>query len=206
MSRMKLTVVGAVVAALALSVSAAAASAHEYKSGGSPVTTVQKLKAHLFAGVFVLTGKPFTVSIHVECTKVQESGSIEGGGKGSATLEFRACTTSKPANCTVKEPITTEVLTNLTGGPPVENEFAPKNGKTFTTITFEGASCALKSKPVEVTGSQLCTMPSGETELVAHELACKASGSKLEAGSAKAEFEGSINGLELESGAEWSAH
>ncbi len=205
MSRIKLLVVAAVVAAFALSATAAAASAHEYRSGGAKLAGKTNLKEHEFGGTFVLTGKPFAVAIHIECTKVNEKGAVEPAGTGNATLEFKSCKATKPANCEVSEPITTEVSTALTGGPPVEDLFSPKNGTKFTTITLTGTSCALKGEPFEVTGTQKCKLPGGETEAVAHELECTTAGSSLKAGGATATFEGSIKGLELETGAAWSA-
>jgi hypothetical protein len=202
MSRIKLLVVAALVAAFALSATAAAASASEYEVGGSPVTGPVSLKTSSFAGTFELSGKPFTVAVRITCTKVHEEGSINTLGTGTAKLEFSSCTVAKPANCSVGT-ITTEVKTQLlTGG--LENEFKPKSGNTFTTITLTGASCSLTT-PFEVTGTQVCNLPSGTTPAVKHELSCKTTGSHLEAGSKPATFEGSISGLEVESGALWNS-
>lgn len=200
MSRMKLTLVAAVVAAFAIAATSAAASAHEYVVNGSPVAEKTNLASHLFAGNFVLSGKPFTVAVHIECSKVQESGSINTGGTGTAKLEFSTCTVEKPGNCTVKTPITTEVNTTLPGA--TETEFKPK-GAAFTTITLEGASCSLK-EPFAVTGSQACALPGAETSSKTHEISCAVGGSKLKAGGAAATFSGTISGLELESGLNWN--
>lgn len=201
MSRIKLTLVAALVAAVAFAASSAAASAHQYKVEGTPVSSSTNLKAASFTGSYVLTGKPFLVAVHIECTKVHETGTVGSGGTGTATLEFSSCTTTKPANCKAKEPIVTEVNTNLLSG--LEIAFSPK-GSAFTTVTLEGTSCSLK-EPFSVTGTQNCALPGGETEAVAHELACSTAGSKLEAGGKPATFQGSVNGLELESGLKWSA-
>ena len=200
MSRIKLTLVTAVVAAVAFAASSAAASAHQYKVEGSPVSSSTNLKAASFTGKYVLVGKPFLVAVHIECTKVHEAGTVNAGGAGTATLEFSSCTVSKPANCTTKT-VVTEVNTNLLSG--LEVAFSPK-GAAFTTVTLEGASCSLK-EPFSVTGTQNCALPGGETEAVAHELECLPAGSKLEAGGKPATFQGSVSGLELESGLKWSA-
>lgn len=206
MSRLKLMVVAAVVAAVTMGTTAAMASAHHFNVNESPVAGKTNLETHEFSGAYVLTGTPFLVSVKIECTKVHEEGSINTGGEGTATLQFKSCTAAKPANCTVSEPITTEVNTLLIGPEPgVENEFKPK-GTSFTTITLTGAECKLK-EPFPVTGTQKCSLPGGETEAIEHEIACLPAGSSLKAGGAAAHFEGSIKGLKLEeSTKKWSAH
>ncbi len=208
MSRLKLAVVTAVVTAVALSATAAMASAHEFKVEGSAVTERTNLETHEFTSLnkYVLTGTPFLVSVKLECSSVHEEGSINAGGLGTATLQFKSCTAVKPANCSVSEPITTAVNTSLvTGSLGVENQFVPPEGSPFTTITLTGAECKLK-EPFPVSGSQKCELPGGETEAVEHEINCTTGGSALKAGGAAAKFAGEISGLKLESGAKWSAH
>jgi len=208
MSRLKSAVVAAVLAAVALSATAAMASAHEYRVEGAGVTGKTNLETHEFSGPekYVLTGTPFLVSVRIECSKVHEEGSINAGGLGVATLQFKNCTAVKPANCSVSEPITTAVDTSLvTGTLGVEDEFVPPEGSPFTTITLTGAECKLK-EPFPVSGSQKCGLPGGETEAVEHEISCTNAGSALKAGGSAAKFSGSISGLKLQSGAKWSAH
>jgi hypothetical protein len=205
MSRIKVALVTALVAALAISVTAASAQAHVFKINGAAITESHNLKAENFTGNYLLEGKPFGVAVKIECTKVKESGSIGTGGTGSATLKFTSCTVKKPAGCTVKEPIETSVSTLLVGPTPgVELEFKPSVGETFTTITLEGASCSLK-EPFKVNGTQTCELPGAGTNQAGHEINCTAAGSALTAGGKPATFSGKVNPLELEGKENWSA-
>jgi hypothetical protein len=194
----------ALMVALSLA-SVAAASAHEYytsqeKLGSGSVEELKENKEE--AQTQELLGTPFGVATHVNCSLVVTTGKIEGTSKGNATLKFTKCTVTKPANCTVKEPIETNVTTALVGTSP-EVEFKPEGGTTFTTITLLGASCSIK-EPFTVTGTQTCKLPSSETEKMAHEIACETTGSNLKAGGKTATFKGGTEGLELAKEYEWS--
>lgn len=81
---------------------------------------------------------------------------------GVAVVEYTKCTVNKPAKCTVKEPIVVKAevkgVDKLGAG---ENEmglqFKGQGAEPFTSITFEGAECALKGKTINVTGSAVGT-------------------------------------------------
>jgi hypothetical protein len=205
MSRIRLALLTAVVA-MFVSVAAASAQAHEFRVAGAGVAGLVELKENKESVISQeLKGTPFGVSTQINCKKTVTTGSINTGGTGTANLNFTECTVAKPANCTVKEPIETKVNTLLVGPTPgVQNEFKPAVGETFTTITLEGASCSIK-EPFNVTGTQTCNLPGGETEAVAHKIECTTTGSKLKAGGKAATFKGGVEELELVGSKKWSA-
>jgi hypothetical protein len=208
MSTLKATF-GGVLAACALGAVASAAQAAIYLVEGSEVTAPTNIKhTEESSTTNTLKGTPFGVSTEIRCThRVILEASIGAAGTGGAKIEFSSCTVAKPANCTVKEPVTSKVNTTLEepSSGVFENKFAPESGP-FAEIGLEGASCSLKSSPFPVEGTQKCELPSGGTEAVTHELTCKAGGSSLTAGGKAATFESSAATLELESGKKWSAH
>jgi hypothetical protein len=107
----------------------------------------------------------------------------------------------------VKTPIVAKVKTALvenTETKTLENEFKPETGEEFTTITLQGASCALK-EPFTVTGSQLCQIPEHEKEQPQHAIKCETSGSKLKAGGKPATYKGGLTELHLTVPQNWSA-
>jgi hypothetical protein len=119
----------------------------------------------------VLKGELGGVKMEITCTSVtDEKGTLTNTevGKehkisGSTTVNFAGvCTVAKPAKCTVKTPITTKaVFEGVEGLGAGKNEmgveFKPSAGEIFTTITLEGAECALKGKPLEVKGTAIGT-------------------------------------------------
>jgi hypothetical protein len=209
MSRFNQIAFAAVVAVLAVAATAASASAHEYFVNGGKLgagvkealaTNVEEEQTQEFLGT------PFGVATHINCSKLETTGEIEGTNKGSARFEFTKCTVTKPANCAVKEPIETRGTTELVGpSPGVEVEVKPSVGEAFSTLTLEGASCALK-EPFNVTGTQSCKLPTAETEAITHEIKCETTGSNLKAGGKAATFKGGAKALGLKSGNKWSSN
>jgi hypothetical protein len=208
MSRLRLALLAAVVAALTSVAIAASAQAHFYRVSGAELGAGAKdaLEANTeTAQTQELLGTPFGVATHINCSKLATSGEIEGTNKGKATLKYSECTVTKPANCTVKEPIEVKATTLLVGSEPgVEVEFKPETSETFTTITLLGASCSIK-EPFNVTGTQKCKLPSGETAAESHEIACETSGSTLKAGGKTATYKGGVKALKLSKGEFWDA-
>jgi hypothetical protein len=212
MSRLKLMVLAWAVAALAVSAFAASASAAElgtWMVNGKSITEPVALEHETLGGEYRLLGTPFGVAVHILCTKVLVLGLITTGGLGHAHFEFHSCTVSKPANCTVEEPIPVLVDFHLfkepgTPDPIFTLHFTPLEGTTFATITLKGATCALKEK-FEVKGEQLCNAPQLGLELTNHTLLCEAAGSNLTAGGKKATFEGTAEGILLAGEPNWSA-
>src|SRR5262249_8626118 len=109
-----------------------------------------------------------------------------------------------PANCAVSEPIPTSATGQLESGTSMLFT-GTGTGVKFASVTLTGASCSLKAKPFEVTGTQKCSLPGGETEGKKHEIGCETTGSKLEAGGKPATVEGTVSGLTLASGENYSS-
>ena len=120
----------------------------------------------------VFFGEPFKVKTEIDCTTLAGTGSVTNteepaGSKnhkvdGKVTANFTGCTVKKPAKCTAKEPIVASSdvvgVDELEGKKEMGLEFKPEGGgKTFSTITLEGAECALKEKPFPVEGTAIST-------------------------------------------------
>jgi triacylglycerol lipase len=127
----------------------------------------------------VLKGTVAGVAIEISCATVSGSGKstnkeisevMQNEGTG-LVLKYSSCTVNKPVKCTVKAPIEMKgssiTVENLGAGKnEMGVEFKPEAGKPFTTITFEGAECALKGVSTEVTGTLVGTGGRGNTEAV----------------------------------------
>jgi hypothetical protein len=129
----------------------------------------------------VLEGSPFKVSTSISCTTLAGIGSVGntepklGEHKISAktVINLSGCTVAKPAKCAVNEPIvmtfgSIEGLEGLTGPKGEANamgvEYKSEAGRPITTITLEGAECALKGFPFPVEGSIIETSGPGTAE------------------------------------------
>jgi hypothetical protein len=204
---MRLSLLMGVVAAAVLAATASSAFGVElgvFKVSLNPVVGSETfaLKHKDYAGSYRLLGTPFGVATHVICKKVLVLGLIAAEGLGHAHLEFHECEVTKPANCTVKEPI--EVLVDFhLFKPPLTIHFTPL-GTNFTEITLQGANCAIKV-PFPVTGKQLCNLPGATTDKKGHIIECLTTGSELKAGGKPATFSGTVEELVLEGEPEWSA-
>jgi hypothetical protein len=81
---------------------------------GETIKAVSKNKA---GTSFILKGTLAGVKITLECTKVEDKSTLEGGGPGKDKNEiiFTKCTVTAPAEsgCKVKEPITVKTITVL---------------------------------------------------------------------------------------------
>ena len=115
-------------------------------------------------------GEPFKVKTEIECTTAIGTGTITNteepaGSKNhkvdsKGNKQLSGCTVKKPLKCTVKEPIVmaTEAvgLDELEGKKEMGMEHKPEGG-AFSTITLEGAECALKGKPFNLEGTMIST-------------------------------------------------
>jgi hypothetical protein len=84
-------------------------------------------------------------------------------------IKWLLCKIIKPAKCTVKEPIEFRLAgEGVEALGPGKNEmgleFRPAKGKALTTITLEGAECALKGLSFEVQGTAIATGVPAPTE------------------------------------------
>jgi hypothetical protein len=189
----RIRIIGAcLVAVFAMSaiVASAASAAPTWKIEGKEFTGEEEISS---------TGGPFTLTVPklgvaIKCEKETDSGTIFSKNKDEAKIEFTKCVVEKAANCTVKEPITSEVNTALTEvSGKVYDKFTPKK-EPFTTITLEGTSCALK-KAYEVTGTEAGEVGAEEVEskLKFSEAISKAAGTVLKFGADEAFLEGTTN-------------
>jgi len=85
---------------------------------------------------------------------------------GVAETEFTKCTVTELKNCTVKEPVVSKANVHGVEGMEGPNKEANAMGsefigsganETFTEITFEGASCAVKGTTFPVKGKVVAT-------------------------------------------------
>jgi len=145
-------------------------------------------------------------SVTVECKAVKGLGALTAAS-GSVTilnlrLEFTMCTVPVPADCKVKEPITTEPLKGVIEELKKEKVlFTPETGETFATIKFENKSgteeCLIAGEDkvkleAGAKGGVLCTSPTEVTRLL-QLLTCTKGNSKLEFKKEAATFEGNFN-------------
>jgi len=144
-------------------------------------------------------------SVTVECKAVKGLGALTAAS-GSVTilnlrLEFSTCTVPVPANCIVKEPITTEPLKGVIEELKKEKVlFTPETGEAFATIKFENKApeeCLIAGSDVvkllpSAKGGVLCTSPIETTRLL-QLLTCLKTNSDLEFKKETATFEGNFN-------------
>jgi hypothetical protein len=128
----------------------------------------------------VMEASPAKVETKIECTTLSGTGAFENSEPsskvhkitGTGALEYTGCTVVKPAKCTTKainiKIGSTETQEGLTGpkgeAAAMGLELKAEAGKPFTTVTLEGAECALKGNPFPVEGSVLVTNGPGESE------------------------------------------
>jgi hypothetical protein len=171
----------------------------EHKCTTSSVTGEWEWKA-LAPGVRVNVkskGGPFTLTSPgkiIVCKKAVDNGWIEnptGGGAGIdllAEAKFTECTVTKPAKCTVTEPIVVKnantLLSEVAG--VFHDTFTPteEEGKLFTEIKLNGTECAGKGK-FKVRGKATAIINGANAELTFTNAL-----SELTLGEEPAEFEG----------------
>jgi hypothetical protein len=184
-SMKRISAIGLALAAVfaLVAVAAASASAATWKIEGKEFTGEEKISS---------TGGPFTLTVPklgvaIKCEKEANTGKIFSKNKDESTIEFTKCAVEKAANCTVKEPIKSEVNTELIEvGGVVYDKFTPKK-EPFTTITLEGSGCVLKGS-YEVKGTEAGQVGAEavESTLTFSEAISKAAGTVLTFGADEA--------------------
>jgi hypothetical protein len=198
MTRIRLLLSGllAVFALSAVAASAASADVYEWHVKGLPLVGSKNITST--GGPFTLEGKVGTVAVEIECKKQGLTGTknnIKAGNPGTdeAEITFTECKLIGAAKCKITvgtakvkseivEIITKEnedLKTKETGLNLVGILFTP-TGTNFTTITSEGAECAIKFKEQAVTGSTVAGVSPEEQEAVTNKLIWKDSNPVVE--------------------------
>jgi hypothetical protein len=196
MSRMKLVVLS-LVAAFALSAvaSSTALATHEFKVEGKTIASGSNVEVQ---GQIIELGQlegtlGKSVNIHITCNDALGPASaknvLESGGKAKLFAEFKGCSVYEvnkggPVNleaCKVKE-ITAEANGETTAEAGTIKFEGSGTGKSFGKVVIgkvagSSESCSVEGE-VEVTGSQLCDIPSYAFEGDIGELICTGTGSK----------------------------
>lgn len=174
---------------LALAVGCAASApawGYEFYVGGLALS-----KATSWEGASLSLAKIETSETSVECKKDPLEGLLLLEGKSTATLLLKECTVVKPSQCKVAEPITGKLVGELGESEnQIVDELAGSGEKQLIAeLHFENKgleTCSLGK--AKLLGTQTCEIVKGETELLYHELACKATGSNLKLGIVSAKF------------------
>jgi hypothetical protein len=180
---------------------AASASASEFIIEGKQVTEATNVEGT--SGLALLAGVIGGVEVKIECVKDTFTGTIETGGKGSATLLLKECSETKPVNCKVPATIEGKLKSKLIGSATPEMEFEATTAEgAISEIVISGAGCAIPGT-YALKGSQICELPKAEEEAVEHEAVCKKLKSKLKLGPEAASFSNTEK-AKLTSGKKWS--
>lgn len=128
----------------------------------------------------VLKAEPFKVKTEISCEGVNGTGTLGNTEpltnvhkvSAKVTITHTKCTVLKPAKCTIKEPFETvaevEGVEGLGAGKnEMGVEFKPESGKSFGSITLEGAECVLNAKSFNIEGSAIATS-GGESQAAKH--------------------------------------
>ena len=128
----------------------------------------------------ILKGELAGAKLEISCSVISGEGTATNEEEplakehkitSTGTTKFTSCTVIKPLKCTVKEPIEVaaegEGVEELQGakekekkekGTEMGGEIKPAGGgKTFISITLEGAECALKGTAFNVEGTAIVT-------------------------------------------------
>jgi hypothetical protein len=203
---------GAVLVAVlaALSITASAAQAHEYRVEGKPIAAGVEMPfktAQWQAGV-VLHTKPLGVNMTVSCEGSEAKGSLLAGGKTNTQFSLGGkygCIVSQVANCTIPSPVVMDTVSQLVSFEGwVGEEFGPEAGKPLAAFTLGGAGCSIKGT-YTLTGDQVCIISNRLVEQLMHEISCETSGSTLTFGGRSATMSTESFPIELGSKEKYSA-
>jgi hypothetical protein len=193
-----------VLCTLALSaVTASAASAHEFKIAGSPIT--KNVEASGSGGTVKMTMVLGGTEVQIECKSSTTTNTLELSGKSTGEYVFGGCTVPGWPACSVPS-ILYKAHGNLAGVTgALTDEISPREpGGVLFGLTIKNAGekvCTIKGA-YSVEGEYSCTLPGIETEATEHEFTCK--GEHLSTNKAKVTLSYSSK-LSLKSGQKWSA-
>jgi hypothetical protein len=211
MSRTRLMIPAALLAAFALSVVAlagvqAGAGAEEPKKCGvgSPTTWAfcyAPSKEEIGAPVQLATGSGGVAilaatigsEVKIECKENTLTAELKSSGKGVGTLTLFKCKETKPAHCRItaaeEKEINIPLKESLTGkletpGTPEAVFTGTGAGEELITLVLERETteCPVTEGSYKVTGKQNTELPEAEKPLVEHEFIAKKSGSNFKIG------------------------
>lgn len=195
-----------VVAALAFSaVVASAASAHEFRVAGSPVTVGTNATGS--GGGAELVWTVSKANVRIECKTTALTDVLEAGGKSTGEITLQGCSTPESKNCSVPN-VSYKVGDSLGGvkGALTDEFSSPTGVETLFHLAIKNSgehTCSLKGE-YPVVGKYTCALPKVETEAVEHEVACKPEGSELKIDGEKLTMSYSDQ-VRLTSDLDWSA-
>jgi hypothetical protein len=133
---------------------------------------------------------------------------IQSSNKGSASgLGFTGCASLAGEKCqlvgTTINTLAVSVEATLDGPLAVSATFTPKTGTLFTTLLFNGMTCAIAEEVQGVTGHVAVLAPTGQDERAAQQINVATAGTELFVGEESWTLEGSAL-LKLASGLPWS--
>jgi hypothetical protein len=120
--------------------------------------------------------------ITIECEETTDTGeftqslNLTADATAIVTTEFRKCKVTKPANCTVAEPIAIKNAKVKIGAEEAEEKLGinlkPEvTGGEFTTVNVKGEKCTVAGKS-KVTGEITCHLDEFLQDLKEHSLLC----------------------------------
>lgn len=194
-----------IVAVLAFSaVAASAASAHEFRIAGSPLT--ETVNASGTGGTAEMVWHILKAEVRIECKSTKLTNLLKTGGKSDGEITFESCKIPANANCSVPN-VNYHFDGSLAGVKgALTDEILPPSGNTLFELIIKNAgekSCSVKGT-YPVAGKYVCTLPGIETEAVEHEVACKPEGSALKINNEQFTLSYSDK-LKLSTSQDWSA-
>ncbi len=120
--------------------------------------------------------------IRIECEEATDTGTFKqsltlaADATATVTTEFTKCKVTKPANCSVEEPIVIQNAKIKIGAEEAEEKLGMNMkpevaGGEFTTINIKGEKCTLAG-PAKITGEITCHLDEFLQDLKEHSLLC----------------------------------
>lgn len=200
------TILAAILTALVVTAAtASAASAHEFRIAGNPLT--ESKSAAGTGGTAEMVWHILKADVRIECKSTKVTDLLKTAGKSDNEITFESCKTPEQAGCSVPN-VKYHYEGTLAGvkGALSEEILPESGGSTLFELQIKNAgekTCAEKGVyPVD--GKAICALPGMETEAVEHEVACKPEGGELRINGEQFTM-GYSDKLKLSTGQDWSA-